>query len=110
MLYLPPKKIREKENVDNPNYSTYIVSVWIHGAFLHLPFFFFFFFFFMRFLVFETNYTVHVLFIHCSRDPQPLYSEKNIKKWSHGTIHIFKNYFTTVFLVSAKISCIQTDS
>ena len=27
----------------------------------------------------------------------------------HSTIHIFKNYFTTVFLVFSKISCIQTD-
>ena len=107
MLYLPPKKIREKENVDNPNYPTYIVSVWIHGVFLHLHFFYF---FSTRFLVFETNYTVHVLFMHCSRDPQPLYSGKNIKIGSHGTIYTFKNYFTTVFLVSAKISCIQTDS
>ena len=27
----------------------------------------------------------------------------------HGTIHTFKNYFTTVFLVFSKISCIQMD-
>ena len=39
-----------------------------------------------------------------------------IKNGFHGTIHIFKNYFTTMFSVfgfqfsvSAKISCIQTD-
>ena len=29
--------------------------------------------------------------------------------WSHSTIHTFKNYFTTVFLVFSKISSIQTD-
>ena len=36
---------------------------------------------------------------------------KNIKNESHGTIHIFKNYFAIVFSVFnlAKISFIQTD-
>ena len=34
---------------------------------------------------------------------------KNIKNGSHSTIHIYKNYFVTIFLVSAKISCIQMD-
>ena len=33
---------------------------------------------------------------------------KNIKNGS--TIHIFKNYFVTMFSVFSKISCIQTDS
>ena len=47
----------------------------------------------------ETLCTVHVLFTHCSWDPQPLYS-KNIKNRSHGTIYTFKNYFATVFSVS----------
>ena len=54
--------------------------------------------------------------MNCSWDPQPLYSEKNIKNGSHGTIHTFKFYFATVFSVfsflfsvSAKISLIQTD-
>ena len=38
------------------------------------------------------------------------------KKWSqtapksHDTIHIFKNYFTTLFSVFNEINCIQTDS
>ena len=45
----------------------------------------------------ETNFTVYTLFIHCSWDPQSLYSEKNIKNGSHGTIYTFKNYFATVF-------------
>ena len=40
------------------------------------------------------------LFMYCSRDPQPLYSEKkNIKNGSHNTIHTFKNYFATVFSI-----------
>ena len=47
----------------------------------------------------ETLCTVHVLFTHCSWDPQPLYS-KNIKNRSHDTIYTFKNYFATVFSVS----------
>ena len=49
------------------------------------------------------------LFMHCSWDPQPLYSKKKIKNRFHGTIHTFKNYFATVFLVFNKINCIQTD-
>ena len=28
-----------------------------------------------------------------------IHAFKNIKNWSHDTIHIFKNYFTTVLLV-----------
>ena len=32
-----------------------------------------------------------------------------IKNGFHGTIYTFKNYFATVFSVSAKISSIQTD-
>ena len=53
--------------------------------------------------------TVHTLFMHCSQDPRLLYSEKNIKNESHGTIHPFKNYFAIVFSVFSKISCIQTN-
>ena len=47
------------------------------------------------------------------RDPQTsLFNNFFIKNWSHGTIHTFKNYFTTVFLVFSfsKISSIQMDS
>ena len=41
----------------------------------------------------------HLLFT----DPQiSLFSNFFIKNGSHGTIHTFKNYFTTVFSVSAK--------
>ena len=49
--------------------------------------------------------------VYCSRDLQVLYLEKKKKKkkGSLNTIHVFKNYFTTVFLVFSKISNIQTD-
>ena len=39
----------------------------------------------------------------------PLFSNFFIKNGSHDIIHTFKNYFITVFSVSAKISSIQTD-
>ena len=57
----------------------------------------------------ETKYTVYILFTHCLWDPQPLYSEKKIKNGSYGTIHIFKNYFATVFSVFSKISSVRID-
>ena len=38
--------------------------------------FFLFFFFLHAFQLLETKCTVHALFMHCSRDPQPLYLEK----------------------------------
>ena len=40
-----------------------------------------------------------------------LFNHFFIKNWSHGTIHTFKNYFTTVFSVFSfsKINSIQTD-
>ena len=61
----------------------------------------------------ETNFTVYILFMHCSWDSQLLYSEKNIKNGSHGTIYTFKNYFATVFFnfqfQFSVFSCIQTD-
>ena len=48
--------------------------------------------------------------VHCSRDQQtPFFSNFLIKNRSHGTIHIFKNYFTTMFSVFNKISYIETD-
>ena len=48
--------------------------------------------------------------VHYSQDPQiALFSNFFIKNRSHGTIHTFKNYFTTVFSVFNKISCIQMD-
>ena len=56
---------------------------------------------------------VHALFTHNART---VHAFKNIINGSHGTIHTFKNYFATVFLVfsfqfsvSVTISSIQTD-
>ena len=51
--------------------------------------------------------------MHYSRDPQTFFFTKTfIKNGSHGTIHTFKNYFVTVFLVFSfqfsAISGIQT--
>ena len=60
--------------------------------------------------VHDCSCDVHVPFMHCSQDPQPLSSNNNNKNESHSTIHTFKNYFATVFSVFSKISCIQTDS
>ena len=60
-------------------------------------FFFSFFFSFTRFR--ETKFTVH----NCSSTVHgtiaTLFRKKNVKNGSHGTIHTFKNYFTTVFSV-----------
>ena len=48
--------------------------------------------------------------MHCSWEPQTFFLTKTfIKNWSHDTIHTFKNYFTTVFLVFSKINGIQTN-
>ena len=58
-----------------------------HASVFHLLFFFF--------LEKSVSRVVHYL-----RDSQIIFSSKIfIKNWSHNTIHIFKNYFTTVFLV-----------
>ena len=58
----------------------------------------------------KQNYAFLVGPVHCSRDTQVLYAgKKNFKTRSHSTIHIFKNYFVTMFSVFSKISGIQTD-
>ena len=69
------------------------VSVWIHVFPSHLQFFFFF------PACMNSNRTVHA---HG-------FTVQETKRIVHGTIHTFKNYFATVFLVFSKISCIQTD-
>ena len=47
--------------------------------------------------------------MHYSGNPQTSFFKKNfIKNGFHGTIHIFKNYFVTVFSVFSKINNIQT--
>ena len=62
----------------------------LHSDFSIFPFFFFFFTCFR-----ETIFTVAALFM----GPTATLFRKNIKNGSHGTIHTFKNYFTTVFSV-----------
>ena len=47
---------------------------------------------------------VYALFINTvHRSHKSLYLEKIIKNKTHGTIHIFKNYFVIVFSISVKI-------
>ena len=84
-----------------------------------LSFVFVFFFFFGACVLKRTKFVVHVLFNtdHALfMGPTVTLFKKNIKNGFHGTIHTFKNYFATAFsvfsfqfLISAKISCIQTD-
>ena len=54
------------------------------------------------------------LFTHCSSTVHGTHGyfikKKYIKNGSYGTIYTFKNDFVTVFSVSEKINCIQTDS
>ena len=80
--------------LDHFNKLQNFVFVWI-GIILRFEFSCFFFFFLLLFHL----CIVYALFTHCLWDPQPLYSEKNIKNRPHGTIYKFKNYFTTVLLV-----------
>ena len=69
---------------------------------MHLPFFFF-------LSVFLWLYATLVGPVHCLRDPQTsFFSNFDVKNKSHGTIHIFKNYFTIVFSIFSKKSGIQT--
>ena len=88
-------------------------SGWIFLRLAFCVFFFSFFFFWCtRFSFLETKCTVYVLFMHCLRIVHGThnYYIQGKKNGSHRTIHTFKNYFATVFLVFSKISCIQTDS
>ena len=80
---------------------------------------FFFFFFFHAF-----QEVMWLLFMNNSRDFSTVNSASVYYSWTHkfhflaiffiknefySTIHIFKNYFVTVFSISIKISSIQTD-
>ena len=49
--------------------------------------------FYCLYTVRETKFTIHALLI----EPTTTLFKKNIKNDFHDTIHIFKNYFTTVF-------------
>ena len=80
---------------------------YLHIYVLKITFCFFFFFSQPHYL---TKSTINSARVHCSWIPQiSLFSYFFIKNLSHGTIHTFKNYFVTMFSVSAKISSIQTD-
>ena len=61
----------------------------------------------------STHWSEMALFVgpvHCSRDPQTsFFTHTLFKNRFYSTVHIFKNYFVTVFSVFSKISCIQTD-
>ena len=124
-LYIKNKNKKKSET------CIFFVPVWIQlnpaSGFSSSAFFFFFFFSFFSFFG-TRNWRQRLLFIYyawtvaenfdfsaifstlmgpvyCSRDPQTsLSSNIFIKNGSHNTIHTFKNYFATVFLVSAKIS------
>ena len=70
--------------------------------------FFFFFFWFQQHYLIKSN--VNSARMHCLWVLQILlFSHFFIKNGSHSTIYTFKNYFATVFLVSVKISSIQTN-
>ena len=86
-------------------------SIWIGlnltSAFCLVFSFFFFFWFQPHYL---TKSTMNSARMYYSQVLQiPLFSHFFIKNGSYGTIHIFKNYFATVFSVSTKISSIQTE-
>ena len=108
--------LNNNNNVDEVKEGDRLNSVFFaefYCTFFSFFFFFIFLFFFLAFTRFKKVrdkiycswykcyclLTVPVLFMYCSWDPQLLYTKKSIKNGSHGTIHIFKNYFTTVFLV-----------
>ena len=57
----------------------------------------------------ETLCTIHALFMHCSRDLQQLYLEKNNKNGPHGTIYTFKKKKSSMFSVFNKITSIHYD-
>ena len=101
------------------NFFSLLGGVWIHVAFVPSAFpAFSLFFFFCCSTHFRGQ---QLLFMHCSWtvtatfdyfNPQiSLFINFFIKNGSHGTIHTFKNYFTTVFSVFSfsKINSIQTD-
>ena len=89
------------------HFNVHIVPVWI--AIILVSAFFSFFFFLVQSAIVD--------FVNCEQCiralftvPQiTLFSNVFIINGSHSTIYTFKNYFATVFSVSATISSIQTD-
>ena len=83
----------------NFNYSVCLDSDYLKSAFLMLRFLCFFFFFFVQPTIVDRS-SVNSTLVHCSRVPQTqLFINFFIKNGSHSTIHTFKNYFATMFLV-----------
>ena len=84
-------------------------AVWIHGTitFVRFPSLFF---LASITIVDQVNnkQCTHVMFMGSKNS---LFNNFFIKNGSHNTIHIFKNYFVTVFLIFnfSKINSIQTD-
>ena len=88
-------------------FSICLDSVHLRISRLCVSFFsFYFFFLWARFTISRDieycSCTVH-------RTHNYFIQKKNIKNRFHDTIHTFKNYFTTVFSIFSKISCIQID-
>ena len=86
----------------------YTLSVRLDSAEKHYPASAFYFILFLEARFSKAN-ALPVDPVHCLQDPQTSFFIKTfIKNVSHDTIHIFKNYFTTVFSVFSKINGIQT--
>ena len=98
-----PKKKGQKRRRD-PNGA--LVNVWIASMSSLSPLFLFFFW--------KSQFSCD---LHCSmglmyylQDPQTSFFNKTfIKNGSDDTIHIFKNYFATIFSVFNKIRGVQMD-
>ena len=51
-------------------------------------------------MIFQLRPTAVSEFVHCLQNPQIFFFSKIfIKNKSHNTIHVFTNYFTTVFSI-----------
>ena len=98
-----------------------IFYIYVYGyikvqfGFTFCVFLFFFFFLFLAAVVdFSSVYSAHFSNTSGSRAlftrlTNFTFQSLFIKNLSHGTIHIFKNYFATMFSIFSKISYIQTD-
>ena len=104
-----PQTLRKITKVNkNMNFKWPFALSWNPRLRFFSTFFSFFFFFFSQPAI--------VYFVNCEQCicvlftvPQiTLFSNFFIKNGSHNIIYTFKNYFATVFSVSAKISSIQT--
>ena len=88
---------RDQLDEAQPSTSTFINCVKCTFAFQQAFFFFSSLMnsnkFYCLYTVRETKFTIHALLI----EPTTTLFKKNIKNDFHDTIHIFKNYFTTVF-------------